>query len=557
MNVWKTLNLYIHTLRYLRLSQIIHRLSRFRKTNIKLTEIPSCELCEETFGSKCNPRDSVMLSEKKFRFLNSEEEFTNGVSWQLKNKDPLWNYNLHYFYDLIAENARARFEWHRKLIEHWIDNNSIGKGVGWDAYPISIRIVNWIKWSVDNNYNSEKIRKSLALQTRWLLKNLERDLLANHYFSNGKALIFSGLFFKGEESTKWLESGLQIIDEQINEQILSDGGHFERSPMYHALILEDLLDLLLAAKVWSSAILSPSQKKWEKTIQIMLGWLEYMSHPDGQICFFNDSAFGISHRMAELTNYAKNIISIQIEPKYLTNTYGNKNTIINHLSPSGFIRVTQKACGFVSILDVGEVGPSYNPGHAHADTLSFEMSCEDSRFIVNGGTSSYLSKNRNYERSTAAHSTVEVNGESSSQIWATFRVAKRAFPRGLEIKDYDDSWTITCSHDGYKRLKGSPVHKREWIFEESAVLIRDMIEGTFREAHARFILHPSVICEQLSSTEWVFRTGGGRTILAEIKQGVSLLGWSQYAPYFGRVLKTRCLIIKPREGCSVLKLNSG
>ena len=89
MNVWKTLNLYIHTLRYLRVSQLIHRLNRFRKTRIKLTEIPTCELHEETFGSKCNPRESVMLSENKFRFLNSEEEFTDGVSWHLNNKDPL------------------------------------------------------------------------------------------------------------------------------------------------------------------------------------------------------------------------------------------------------------------------------------------------------------------------------------------------------------------------------------------------------------------------------------------------------------------------------------
>ena len=557
MNVWKTLNLYIHTLRYLRVSQFIHRLNRFRKTRIKLTEIPTCELCEETFGSKCNPRESVMLSENKFRFLNSEEEFTGEVLWHLNNKDPLWNYNLHYFYDLIAENAHNRFDWHSKLIDHWIDNNSIGEGVGWDAYPISIRIVNWIKWSVDNNYNPEKIRKSLVLQARWLLKNLERDLLANHYFSNGKALVFSGLFFKGKESKKWLKSGLEIINEQIKEQILSDGGHFERSPMYHALILEDLLDLLLAARVWSNVIPSSSKKQWEKTIQIMLGWLEYMSHPDGQICFFNDSAFGISHRMAELADYAKNIIGNRTSPRYLTNKYGNKKTIINQLSPSGFIRVTQRSCGLVSILDVGEVGPSYNPGHAHADTLSFEMSCEDSRFIVNGGTSSYWSKNRNYERSTAAHSTVEINGESSSQIWATFRVAKRAFPRDLEIKDYGDAWKITCSHDGYKRLRGSPVHKREWTFEDSSVLIRDTIEGTFREACARFILHPSVICKQLSSSEWVFRTGGDKTILAEIKRGVSSLGWSQYAPHFGKVLKTRCLVIKPSEGCSILKLNSG
>ena len=66
-----------------------------------------------------------------------------------------------------------------------------------------------------------------------------------------------------------------------------------------------------------------------------------------------------------------------------------QNFKLNYLKESGFIIVTDKL--FKIILDVGSIGPNYIPGHAHADTLSFEMCFKNDKFIVNSGISTYQS----------------------------------------------------------------------------------------------------------------------------------------------------------------------
>ena len=118
---------------------------------------------------------------------------------------------------------------------------------------------------------------------------------------------------------------------------------------------------------------------------------------------------------------------------------------------------------FHAILDVGELGPNHQPGHAHADTLSFELSLFEKRFIVNSGTSTYSNDDRrSFERSTSAHNTVEINGMNSSQVWKSFRVGKRALPYILSISD-SMPVTIRAKHDGYRSIFQSPEHQREWI----------------------------------------------------------------------------------------------
>ena len=82
------------------------------------------------------------------------------------------------------------------------------------------------------------------MQVRFLRKRLEIHLLGNHLFANAKALVFAGLYFTGNEADEWLGKGLAILEREVPEQVLRDGGHFERSPMHHGIILEDLLDLL-------------------------------------------------------------------------------------------------------------------------------------------------------------------------------------------------------------------------------------------------------------------------------------------------------------------------
>jgi uncharacterized heparinase superfamily protein len=189
-----------------------------------------------------------------------------------------------------------------------------------------------------------------------------------------------------------------------------------------------------------------------EAIRGMLGWMRGMTHPDGGIGFFNDSAFGVAPSFSDLDGYAQRL-GLTVP--------GVDSQGLAHLADSGFIRVSQG--GAVALLDVGEIGPDYLPGHAHADTLSFELSLFGYRCIVNSGISCYGDgAERLRQRGTAAHSTVEIDGENSSEVWGGFRVARRARPFGLSAEQADEAILVACSHDGYKRLKGKPVHTRRW-----------------------------------------------------------------------------------------------
>lgn len=84
---------------------------------------------------------------------------------------------------------------HLELIHNWIENNPPLKGNGWEPYPTSLRIVNWVKYILSNNINDENILRSLYIQAQVLSQMLEFHLFGNHLFANAKALIFAGVFF--------------------------------------------------------------------------------------------------------------------------------------------------------------------------------------------------------------------------------------------------------------------------------------------------------------------------------------------------------------------------
>src|SRR5262249_6854070 len=147
--------------------------------------------------------------------------------------------------------AGSRADWHRDLIKRWIAENPPGAGNGWEPYPISLRVVNWIAWSLAGGKLDEVACDSLATQVRVLGASLEYHLLGNHLLANAKALVFAGCYFTGPEAEAWLTAGLSLLQRELAEQILADGGHFERSPMYHAIILEDVLDLVQLARIFA------------------------------------------------------------------------------------------------------------------------------------------------------------------------------------------------------------------------------------------------------------------------------------------------------------------
>lgn len=418
-----------------------------------------------------------MLAPNRLRFLNETHSIDKPPDWNANHLEKLWLYNAHYFDDLNASGASDRISWHLPLIERWLEENPPGHGVGWEPYPLSLRIVNWIKFDLSTGKLSDQARESLAVQTRCLGSLLEFQLLGNHLLANAKALIYAGAYFEGDEACRWLDTGLTILRAEINEQVLPDGGHFERSPMYHAIILEDLLDIHNVLHAYSLEERLP-----EMPVTAMREWLRTLSHPDGGIAFFNDAAFGISPDIAELEAYANRLGMGEL---------ALPNSPLKHLRESGYARMSSGPA--VALLDLAPVGPDYLPGHAHADTLSFELSLYGQRTLVNSGTSCYgTGKQRQIERGTAAHNTLVIDGENSSEVWAGFRVARRAVPKVYAIDASSGGLQVKASHDGYRRLSGHNIHHRHWHMRADSLAIVDEVEGAFEIARAYFHFHPSV-----------------------------------------------------------------
>lgn len=484
-----------------------------------------------------------MTEAEEFIFFN-EKGTLSEVGWDGESKEKLWRYNQHYFDDLNAHCADMRNAWHTNLIDKWITENPPFERTAWESYPTSLRIVNWIKWSLSGNQLSNAALQNLEIQLRWLNRRLEYHLLGNHLFVNAKALVFGGLFFDGEEACKWFNKGIKILERELNEQILPDGGQFERSPMYHALAFEDILDLLNITNTFINKLTKEQKTKistFPNLAKSMYQWLEIMCHPDGEISFFNDSAFDVTPSISELDAYAKRL---GIEASSTI----NRN--VHLLKDSGYIRI--KSDSAITLLDVAKIGPDYLPGHGHADTLSFEMSIGDQRVIVNSGTSCYgSSSERLRQRGTLSHNTVSINGENSSEVWGGFRVARRAYPKELKILDSqtDNNIEVQCSHDGYARLKGKPIHRRSWLFKEHALEIKDSIRGKYETAVSRFHFHPSltiVMDEARRCGTVAFQNA--KIMKWFILEGNGKIEASSWHPRFGLSIQNACLAVTLEKG---------
>lgn len=520
---------YWHTIRHLKPVQIYGRLwFRLVRPAPDLRPAPPVRA---TAGPWVLParRQPSLLDGGLFCFLNETHELRNGA-WDDPALPKLWRYNLHYFDDLNAQDAASRNALHTALMAQWVRENPPASGSGWEPYPASLRIVNWIKWSLAGNALSAECVHSLAAQTRHLSRRLEFHLLGNHLFANAKALVFAGLFFTGDEAECWLSKGMAILEEQVSEQILADGGQFERSTMYHALALEDVLDLINLFR----AAGRPVPQAWPGVAARMVDWLKVLSHPDGRIALFNDAAFGIAPANEELLRYAT---ALGIDGA------GSPSPQRRLLADSGYLRA--EAADAVLILDVAPVGPDYLPGHAHADTLSFELSLFGQRVFANGGTSQYgLGPEREAERGTAAHNTVVIDAADSSEVWAGFRVARRARSFDLSVSGDESVTKVACAHDGYTRLPGRPVHRRRWQLRAGSLCIVDTVEGRCTSAAARYHLHPDVACEvDQQGGGGVLRLPGGNSVRWRVAGGALHLTESRYCPEFGIRLERPCLEI--------------
>jgi len=452
----KHIFLYYHTIKYLKPIQIRYRIYYFLRKKIRLftgfqykafADIRTRQIKEFTpFLVNSNS----YFEKETFVFLNQKKEFRNKIDWNFPKYGKLWNYNLSYFEYLNQENIQV--EEGLRLINDFIDCFSSLKD-GLEAYPTSLRILNWIKFLLSNVIRDDRVNSNLYAQVKIMQDNLEYHLLGNHLLENAFALTFAGVYF---DDDKLLSGAKKLLQEQLEEQILSDGAHFELSPMYHHIILHRLLDLINLYNAAGMEDYGFMEFLHEKASD-MLSWSKNMRFKNGDFPHFNDSTCGIALSPDKLEQYA---IFLRVKPVKI------------ELKESGYRRFNTDK--YEVVVDAGKIAADYIPGHGHNDMFNFILYVDSKPVIIDTGTSLYSgdSDRRYKERSSSSHNTVTVGGMEQAEIWGDFRVARRSFPE--IIFESEDKLIIEYIHFTKKYT-----HRREFRFGDSIISVIDTVSAGF------------------------------------------------------------------------------
>lgn len=552
--------LYWRTVRRLKPSQAVWRARYTLRRRLGL--FPRIPLPQEApaFGEGCldslrlfaqcwarhgtpDPGSIDTLRQGRITFLNHTVDGSNGLPWRQDALPRLWRYHLHsfeYARRLALENPEApcpedgkrALDW----IQDWIARNPPGTDVAWDAFPIAARLMNWALAAAVFGFDDASMRRSFQQQTEYLLRSLEYDLLANHLLQNAAGLVVAGnLLGEGEP----LARGMAILEEQTLEQLLPDGGHFERSPMYHCQVLEHLLMAYAAFEARPEFL--------GRAIITMCDFLDAICHPDGDIPLFGDAALRTTASPKTLTALARE----------LTGSYAREAPAGTYaLEASGFYVLGPEDRSARLIAKAGPPGPDYQLGHAHCDALSYEFTVGTQRVIVDSGVHGYAdSPWRGYCRSTRAHNTVSVNGREQMECWAVFRVARRYTPVRHAWGEDEAGWILEAGHDGFRPFQ----HNRRFLFHrEGFWVIVDTVTSTPRracgpgriEAESYIHVHPALeVMEEAGA--WALRGAGIHVAIVPfgasgqaVVSGASAPQQGWYCPEFGKAVPAPVVVLR-------------
>ncbi|WP_343539404.1 alginate lyase family protein [Sphingobacterium thalpophilum] len=520
----KKIKLIFATIKYLKPVQLkyqfLYRLKKVKRLKHYEIKTNFRELTTLSFDQETDP-DQSYLGRNRFKFLNLEYDFGREINWNEQKFGKLWNYNLQYGNYLLQKDVSVQ-----KKIDLLTDlYNQLSNGnLLLEPYPVSLRSINVIRLASSGVTVDNKLLRCLCAELSFLSQRLEFHILGNHLLENAFAMAMGGAFFG---NGNWLRTGMTLIIEQLEEQILPDGAHFELSPMYHQIILFRVLECF----DWYSKYVDRN----EKTLTLignkaasMLSWLVKMTFQNGDIPLFNDSANGIAYSTEWLLNYGRKL-QIPIIELYL--------------KESGYRSVNRGR--YECRIDFAQVGASYQAGHSHADALSFILYYDNKPLFVEQGTSTYqISKRRELERSTQAHNTVELKDVNQSEVWGGFRTAHRAQVHILK----DGVNVYSAWHNGYER-KFNVRHTRTFIFSDKNIEVWDKLSKK-SDAKCYFHLHPGVTIDVLNENEYLLN--------GEIK--ISFKGASkitvnsyQFANSYNQYLTAQRFVVSFEEQlCSIL-----
>jgi uncharacterized heparinase superfamily protein len=405
------------------------------------------------------------LGSGQITLLGMTRNLGDPAHWQHADAPQLWRFHLHYWdwaWGLAADSdrdaARAVFA---RLWRSWQASCAFGRGDAWLPYPAALRAWSWCalhRYLVAGTDLEPCFLREVAAHRGFLRRHLESDVGGNHLVKDLKALAGLGIFL-GDE--RLLDRALQRLDDQLAIQVLPDGGHYERAPAYHCQVLADLIDV---ADLISAA---GRAARPELTLAIarMRRWLGAVLTPDGAVPLLNDG-YPVPGAL---------VAALQPDPP--------PDTPLLTLPDTGLVRAA--AGGWHLIADVGAPCPDELPAHAHADTLGCLVHLDGAPLLIDTGTSTYAAGPvRSYERSTAAHSTAEIDGADSTEVWGAFRAGRRARVHDPVVRGGTGGMTAEAAHDGYRWLPGRPVHRRRWSLTDAGLQVHDEVTGDGQHAVA-------------------------------------------------------------------------
>lgn len=513
--------LYWNTLRFLAPAQFLWRLRR--------RLVPAHPRTVAGVSAAAPPRAWVRPCQRRTEWVSANAWSCHGVTWTVSSGSPwmpqgipdLELYHLHYLDQLCSAAVLDKPATGTWLAEAWRADNFLVPRVAWQPYPLSRRIQNICKWRFAGGDWSAGLLASVASQADLLGRTIEYDLRGNHLIANGVALLLAGTAMDGPAARGWRLQGIRILVREAERQVLGDGGHYERSPMYHAVVLEDLLDAINAVggiRATAAAPLVP-------VAQRMFAWLDAMTLPGGRIALFNDAATDGCSSPAALREYASRL-GLELLPAGASNSS-------SHMPDSGYFRA---AIGpWTLIAAVGSVGPDEQAGHAHADTFSFELAVAGRCLIVDPGTSTYVpDEMRAAERGTRAHNSVFVDGADSTEVWGSFRTARRACVSSAWAQIGAQEIAFGGRHDGYARMRPPVWHTRRWSVTADRIEIIDVIEGVGEhDVEIGFLLAPDASVVDESEVGFALSVGSTAVRLSLPPGLHSAVRPAHWAPRFG------------------------
>ncbi|USZ67397.1 heparinase II/III family protein [Halorussus salilacus] len=406
--------------------------------------------------------------------------------------------------------------------DSWLASNRIGNREGylrraWTPYAVSLRIMNWCRYCAWRGPQAvdESLLRAVYKNALFLSNHVEWDVDGNHLVENGAALVMAGIFFE-EHDQNWIEAGLEVLESVARTQFCEDGCHFERSPMYHILVLTRLLTVL--------DLLSETSRAWpaklEATASVATGFLSAIRPPDGRIPLLNDSVFGEAFELDSCLRYADEV-GVSSEESQST------------LNGSGYCWLGEG--GDRLLFDCGASGPSHLLAHAHNDALSVLAWVDGDRVLTDTGCFDYKpGRRRTAARSVEGHNTVQVGEKEPADIGHRFLMSHRVEPEATHV---DGDIEVV---EGHYQAESGYCHRRRVYYDDDWWLVEDEVTDTDDPIVSRLHVHPAVESTGTTPIE-LSRDGVSRGQIWPLDVEEIDQTTSEYYPRFG-VAETRSVI---------------